>query len=59
MRKNRIGLNLLDMTDSYGDFPEVYNEDAETIQKLIENLLYDIKILKEDVRRLKYGRDEY
>ena len=58
MRKSRIGLNLIDGTDQFGDLPEVFDENMEKIQSLIEGMLFDIKELKEDVRMLKYSAQD-
>ena len=57
MKRLKYDFIKLEMSDYYEDLPDQWNENVEITIKLIDELLYKISLLEQEVKRLKEARE--
>ena len=57
MRREKFNFIKLEKSDYYDELPEQWNENFDITIELIENLLYRISCLEQEVKRLKEARE--
>ena len=57
MKRAKFNFIKLEKSDYYDEFPEQWNENFDITIELIENLLYRISCLEQEVKRLKEARE--
>ena len=57
MKRLKYNFIKLEMSDYYEDLPDQWNENVEITIKLIDELLYKISLLEQEVKRLKEARE--
>ena len=48
-----MNLHKLSINDQIGDLPEVYNSDMTEIEKAINNIMFEIARINDDIAHLK------